>query len=190
MQDQAKAVQGAVSPITDTVFNTFVDATADFRTAFIADMNALKADLEPKRAELKKVIEKHIAEYRVQMEPIITEYYKKHTAEMEELRTRMEPVVADLRTRVETNVEETKQALMPIVEAVREKLSAHLEALKTMATPYVEEYKDKVVQSYNQASINPEELNNLREKIAPLAADIKVKLQAIFEAVAGSITKS
>ncbi|MGU1914717.1 hypothetical protein ACSESZ_29340, partial [Pseudomonas aeruginosa] len=74
---------------------------------------------------------------------------------------------------------------------VREKLSERLENLKTLAAPYVEEYKDKLTQSYNQAqTINMEELTALQEKIAPLAADIKDKFHAIFEAIAATVTKS
>lgn len=190
MHAQIKALQGVVSPITDTIVNGFSEATAEFRASFAADMDALKADIEPKREELKRVVDRHIAEYRTQLEPIITEYYNKHTKDMEALRVRLEPIAADLRTKVETNVEETKAALMPIVESVREKLTAHLESLKAMASPYVEEYKDKLVQSYSQVSTNTEDYAALRETIAPLAAEIKVNLHKIFEAIASTVTKS
>lgn len=183
-------MQGVVSPITDSVFNTLSDATADFRASFMADIDAMKTDLAPQRAKLREVIDRHIAEYRAQMDPIITEYYEKHTADMNALKAKLEPVMAELSTKVEANVEETKTALLPIVEAVRDKLTAHLETLKGMASPYVEEYKDKMVQTYSQASLNPDEMNKLKEKIIPLAEGLKTQLQTIFETIASSITKS
>lgn len=188
---QIKELQKTVSPITDNVVATISDATADFRTAVTEDIEALKAKYEPERAKLREVIEKHIADYREQIEPIVTEYQTKHAAEMESLKAKVEPLVEQLKAKVAVNVEETKTAMMPIVEGVREKLSERLENLKTLAAPYVEEYKDKLTQSYNQAqTINMEELTALQEKIAPLAADIKDKFHAIFEAIAATVTKS
>ncbi|XP_023256300.1 apolipoprotein A-IV [Seriola lalandi dorsalis] len=191
MYNQIKAMQGAVSPVTDQVVATISDATADLRTTVLNDIESLKAEIEPKRAELRDVINKHIDEYRTQMQPIISEYYSKHTADMEALRVKLEPVVEELRQKVATNLDETKTALMPIVEAVRNKLSERLETLKDMASPYVEEYKDQLKQAYSQAqNINTDELTALKEKITPLAEDVRVKLQAIFEAIAATVNKN
>ncbi|GLD68053.1 apolipoprotein A-I-like protein [Lates japonicus] len=191
MHNNIKALQAQVSPVTDNIVATISDATADLRTSIVNDIEVLKTEIEPMRANLRDVVNKHIEEYRAQMEPIINEYYAKHTAEMDALRTKLEPVVEELRTKVATNVEETKTALMPIVESVRAKLSERLEALKAMATPYVEEYKEQLKQAYGQAqNINAEDLKSLREKIAPLAEEVKLKLQAIFETIAATVTKN
>nr|AIL82447.1 apolipoprotein A-1 [Channa striata] len=198
---QLKALQGSVSPITDSVVSTLADATADFRASLTKDIETLKADLEPKRAKLREVINEHLQEYRIQLEPIVKKYYDKHTADMEALKVRLEPVVEELRAKVATNVEETKAALMPILEAIRTKVHARLENLKELVSPYVEEYKDQLKQAYSQVrsidsqevnarSIDSQEVNALREKIAPLVEDIKVKLHEIFEAVAATVTKS
>ncbi|WP_289465466.1 hypothetical protein, partial [Klebsiella pneumoniae] len=71
------------------------------------------------------------------------------------------------------------------------KLSERLEALKELASPYVEEYKDQMKQVYSQAqNINTEDLTNMKEKILPLAEEIKVKLQSIFEIIAAAVTKN
>ncbi|XP_040046834.1 apolipoprotein A-I [Gasterosteus aculeatus] len=191
MHVQVKALQGSVSPITDSVVSTIADATSDFRASVMADIEALKADLAPKRAALKEVIDRHVDQYRTILEPIISEYSAKHSADMEALRGKMQPIVADLQNKVSVNVEETKAALIPIVEAVRTKLSERLEQLKTMVGPYVEEYKDQMRSAYQQAQgVKAEDLAALREKIAPLAEDIKVKMQAIFGLITESIQHS
>uniref|UniRef100_A0A8C9ZK58 Apolipoprotein A-Ib n=1 Tax=Sander lucioperca TaxID=283035 RepID=A0A8C9ZK58_SANLU len=169
MHSQIKTLQQSVSPVTDNVVSTISDATSDLRTAIMQDIETLKADLEPKRAALREVIDRHIQDYRTRMEPIITEYSAKHTEHMDALKARLEPVVEELRA----------------------KLSERLEQLKQMATPYVEEYKDQLQQAYAQAqSVNSDDLNALRTKIAPMVDDIKLKLGAIFEAITASVSKS
>uniref|UniRef100_A0AAQ6INK6 Apolipoprotein A-Ib n=1 Tax=Anabas testudineus TaxID=64144 RepID=A0AAQ6INK6_ANATE len=181
-QAQIKALRNRVSPITDSVVSTIADATADFRASVASDLETLKTELEPKRAKLREVIEQHIEEYRAHLQPIINEYYTKHTAEMDALKAKLEPALEELRT---------KAALMPILEAVRTKATHRLENLKEMVTPYVEEYKEQAKQAYSQAqTINADELNALREKIAPLVEDIKTKVYAVFEAIAATVTKS
>ncbi|KAM8902402.1 apolipoprotein A-I-like [Spinachia spinachia] len=188
---QVKTLQGSVSPVTDSVVSTIADATADFRASVISDIDTLKADLAPKRAALQEVIDRHIEQYRIILDPIITEYSAKHQADIEVLRGKLQPVVADIQSKVAVHVEETKAALIPIVEAVRTKLSERLEQLKETVGPYVEEYKDQLRSAYTQAQgVKAEDLAALREKIAPLAEDIKVKLQAIFGIVTESIQKS
>ncbi|XP_034459733.1 apolipoprotein A-Ib [Hippoglossus hippoglossus] len=188
---QIKALQTSVSPITDNVFTTIAEATADFRASVDADIKALKADIEPKRVELRRVITEHIEEYRRQLEPIIKDYHTKHSADMEALKIKLEPVVEAMKTSVAANVEETKTALMPILESVRAKLSERLENLKEMATPYVEEYKDQLKSAYSQAqAVNPEDITALREKIAPMAEEVKAKVQEMFEAIAAAFNKS
>ncbi|KAM4566099.1 apolipoprotein A-I-like isoform 1-T2 [Odontesthes bonariensis] len=191
LHTQIKALQTSVSPMTDSVVSTISDATADLRVSIMNDIDALKADLEPKRAILRNVLEKHMQEYRSHMEPIVKEYYAKQSADMEALRIKLEPIVAELRQKMATNIDETRNALMPIVESVRTKLVERLETLKQMATPYVEEYKEQLKQAYSQAqSIKAEDLSGLREKITPLAEEIKDKFTAIFALIAETFTKN
>jgi len=188
---QIKALQTSVAPISDSIVSTIADATAEFRASVDADMAALKVELEPKRVELKRVITEHIEEYRRQLEPIIKDYHTKHSADMEALKIRLEPVVESMKTKVAANVEETKTALMPILESVRAKLSERLENLKDMATPYVEEYKDQMQQAMSKArSVQAEDVDALRQKIAPMAEDVKAKVQEMFETIAATFTKS
>ncbi|AWO99325.1 Apolipoprotein AI isoform 6 [Scophthalmus maximus] len=188
---QIKVLQGAVSPVTDSVVSTIVDATADFQASVINDINTLKAELEPKRLELKEVLENHIADYRLQLEPIIKEYFEKHTTEMEALKIRLEPIVEQMRAKVATNVEETKAVLMPMVESVRSKLTERLDSLRQIVSPYVDEYKEQLKKAYGQAqSISPEDIQALKDKVTPMAEDIKVQLTSIFEAVSALFNKS
>ncbi|MEQ2247212.1 hypothetical protein ILYODFUR_007044 [Ilyodon furcidens] len=191
MHNNIKNMQAQVSPMTDSLVTTISDATADFRASIMADIDALKVELEPKRAKLREVLEKHMEEYRTHLEPMVKEYSAKHSAEMEALRAKMEPVMEELRQKVATNVEETKAALMPIVEAVRSKLVERLENLKQMAAPYVEEYKEQLKKFYGQVQgINNEELTNMREKLAPLGEEIRERLQAMASIISETFSKS
>merc|ERR1712180_319556 len=169
MHTQIKTLQASVSPVTDGIVKTISDATAGFRASVEADLETLKTELEPKRVALKEVLDKHIQEYSAVLEPIIAEHYAKHTADMEALKTKLEPVV----------------------EAVRTKISERLEELKNMAKPYVDEYKDQLKQAYEQAQgVKTEDLTALKEKIAPLAEDVKTKLQMMMEIVIASFGQS
>jgi len=191
MHTQIKTLQASVSPVTDGIVKTISDATAGFRASVEADLETLKTELEPKRVALKEVLDKHIQEYSAVLEPIIAEHYAKHTADMEALKTKLEPVLESLQAKVAVNVEETKAAMMPIVEAVRTKISERLEELKNMAKPYVDEYKDQLKQAYEQAQgVKTEDLTALKEKIAPLAEDVKTKLQMMMEIVIASFGQS
>merc|ERR1712212_1348007 len=169
MHNQIKALQTSVSPVTDSVVKTISDATAGLRAAIEADVETLKTDLEPKRIALKEVIDRHIAQYSAQLEPLVAEHYAKHVTEMDALKTKLEP----------------------IVEAVRAKVSERLEELKNMAKPYVDEYKDQMKQAYDQAKgIKTEDLTALKDKIAPLAEDVKTKLQMMAEIIMASVNQS
>uniref|UniRef100_H3DA29 Apolipoprotein A-Ib n=1 Tax=Tetraodon nigroviridis TaxID=99883 RepID=H3DA29_TETNG len=187
---QLKALQGQVSPVTDSVVSTITDATAELRANIEGDIAALKSETEEKVKELSAVVNKHVEEYRSMLEPILSEYQAKHDQEVAALRVKLDPVMVELRKKMETNVEETKAALSPIVEAVRRKIAERVEAVKLTLTPWVEEYKEQFRGAYAQAqSITPEELAALKDKITPLAEDVKTKLNEIFEAVAATLMK-
>ncbi|KAM7413547.1 hypothetical protein PAMA_020764 [Pampus argenteus] len=188
MHFRVKALQAQVSPYTDSAFKTIVDATAGFRAAVEADIEALKADIEPKRIALRDVLERHLEQYKAQLEPIIREQSARHHAEMESLRSKLSPIVDDLRAKVAVNIEETKAAIMPIAEAVRAKVSERLEELKDLARPYVEEYKDQMKQAYDQAKqIKVDDLVALRQRVQPLVDDIGQKLHKIAEMAVATV---
>lgn len=190
LHSQIKALQGSVAPVTDSVVSTIADATADFRASVVADIESLKAKLEPERAKLKDVVDRHVEEYRTLMEPILREYYAKHTAEMESLRAKLEPLLESLQTKMATNVEETKSILMPMVETVRAKLGERLENLKALVSPHVEEYKEQLKQVYNQAqNVRMDDVAAMRAEIDPMVEDVRGKLQAIFERIAATFNK-
>ncbi|XP_061683189.1 apolipoprotein A-Ib [Syngnathoides biaculeatus] len=191
LHTQIKTLQGSVSPITDGVASTLAEITQQFRHDVQVDIDALKAEIEPQKTKLKEIIDKHIEEYRVLLEPVITEYHATHTAQIEALKTKLEPIIEDLKDKVTLNVEETKGALIPIIESVRNKIGARLLDLKENIKPYVDDYKDQFKQAYNQAkSIKSEDLSALTEKISPLVEEIKGKFQNIFEIVFATFNKS
>uniref|UniRef100_A0A672IQF4 Apolipoprotein A-Ib n=1 Tax=Salarias fasciatus TaxID=181472 RepID=A0A672IQF4_SALFA len=167
---QLKAAQQSIAPMTDNFVKTIADATVDVRASVQAEFDTLKAEIEAKRDQLRPILEKHFDEYRVELEPILKEYVDKHNADIE-----------TCATKVETNLEETKTAIQPIVES----------RLKAVVGPYVDEYKDQLAAAYSRAqSVDRAQLEQLREKIAPLAADIKVKVQAMFEAIVAASTRA
>merc|ERR1711976_676756 len=191
MHNQIKAFPASESPLTDSFYSTVSEATSEFRTSIMNDIQSLNLQTEAERQKLRDVINKHIEEYRATVETPFNEFVEKAKQEAEAMKTKLQPVVEDLQQKVSTNVEETKNALMPIVESVRVKLGERVEALKGAAAPYIEEYKDQLQASYAQAqSINTDDLTALREKIEPLAVEVKDKLKAIFEAIAATVTKN
>nr|XP_061797278.1 apolipoprotein A-I-like [Nerophis lumbriciformis] len=191
LHTKLKAMQAQVSPLTDNVVQTIAEATQDFRNKVEADIAALQTQLEPMKANLNAVINKHIEEYSEVLSPVISEYQAKHTAEMEDLRVKLEPIMENLRTKIATNVEETKSALMPIIEAVRVKVGENTEALKQAVSPYVDEYKDQIMKAKGQIqSMNGDEFTALTEKISPMFGEIKEKFQAICAAIMESFSKN
>ncbi|XP_070684679.1 apolipoprotein A-I-like [Pempheris klunzingeri] len=176
---QLKALQGKVSPMTDSVVATITDATADMRTAIVADIETMKTQIGPQFDKVKEVVTKHIDEYRTMMQPIVTEYQARHTAEMEKLKTQLEPLVEQLRAKVATNVEETKTAMMPVVEGVREKIIERLETVKTSLVPYLAEYKEQM-QQY-ASSVPSMSADEMKKKFATIIEELKTKIQPFVE---------
>uniref|UniRef100_A0A8C7JZY7 Apolipoprotein A-I n=1 Tax=Oncorhynchus kisutch TaxID=8019 RepID=A0A8C7JZY7_ONCKI len=163
LQQYADATSQSLAPYSEAFGTQLTDATAAVRTEVMKDVEELRSQLEPKRAELKEVLDKHIDEYRKKLEPLIKEHIELRRTEMEAFRAKMEPVVEELRAKVAINVEETKTKLMPIVEIVRAKLTERLEELRTLAAPYAEEYKEQMIKAVGE----------VREKVSPLSEDFK-----------------
>lgn len=179
-----------MGPVTDSVVSTLSETTSVIRASIMADIDSLKTELEPKRVALQEVIDRHIADYRTRMEPIIQEYAAKHTTDLASLKVKMEPIVEEMRVKIALNVEETKSAMMPIVDAVRTKLIDRLEQLKEGATPIVEEYKEYIKKLYaSSQSMDGAKFADLKVQIAPLVEDIKVKFTAIFETIVAAYNK-
>lgn len=188
VHNQIKSLQSAISPMTDSVIGTLADATSDVRASLVNDVDTMRTDLQEKRAALETVIAKHVEEYRKQIEPFVQEQMTRHRAQMEELKTRLEPFMEELRGKIATNVEETKTALMPIVEAVKAKITERVENVRAMAAPYVQEYQEQARSAYAQAkTMDASKLTDMQAKIAPLAEDIKAKLQSMFEIILSNI---
>ncbi|NP_001117135.1 apolipoprotein A-I precursor [Salmo salar] len=141
------------------------DATATVRAEVMKDVEDVRTQLEPKRAELTEVLNKHIDEYRKKLEPLIKQHIELRRTEMDAFRAKIDPVVEEMRAKVAVNVEETKTKLMPIVEIVRAKLTERLEELRTLAAPYAEEYKEQMFKAVGE----------VREKVAPLSEDFKAR---------------
>ncbi|KAM8768923.1 apolipoprotein A-I [Acanthopagrus schlegelii] len=188
MYNQIKTLQASVSPMTDSFYSTVMEVTRDTRESLNADLDALKTSLGPQQEQLKEVIERHINDYRTLLTPIYNDYKTKHDEEMAALKTKLEPVLEELRTKIQTNVEETKGVLMPMVETVRSKVTERLENLREVVQPYVQEYKEQMKQMYDQAQ--NVDTDALKAKITPLVDEIKVKVNAIFEIIAASVTKN
>ncbi|KAJ3590915.1 hypothetical protein NHX12_008863 [Muraenolepis orangiensis] len=202
LQASLKVAQANAAPYTDAVVGQVMEATSEVRTSIMADVAALRTELEPKREALKKVVDAHIQQYRTILEPIITEYSAKHRADMEVLKTKLEPIMAELTAKVSTNVEETKAALVPIVESVRTKLTERLENLQSMAKPYVEEYKEQLDKAFADVklaagSLKMEDIRkqvephveSIKAKAMPLVEEAKLKLTLLYETISEVFNK-
>ncbi|KAM6987436.1 apolipoprotein A-I-like [Tautogolabrus adspersus] len=191
MHTQIKTAQSAVAPMTDTVVATALEGTADFRQKINADVEALKAQLVPLRANLDTVVNKHLEDYKTMLGPILDDYSTRHTAEMEALKAKLEPLIPQLKTKIQENVEETKAAMMPILDAVRDKVTGWVEGAKAIADPYVEEYRDKMKDVATQLQgITRDDMVALNTKVTPLAQEVMAKLNEIMETVAGTLMKA
>lgn len=203
LYSKLKEAQKVAIPYTNTAISQVMELTTDTRAAIMADVDALKADLEAKRAHLRSVLDQHIVKYHALLDPIINEYAAKHKAEMIEVRRRLEPVMNDLNQLVKTNVEETKQALVPIIETVSSKVYERLEVLRSIATPYVEEYKEQLGKAFTDAqaaatTLDIESLKaqvephiaGLKEKSQPLVDEVQAKLALVYAAISDAMNKN
>ncbi|XP_043094731.1 apolipoprotein A-I [Puntigrus tetrazona] len=171
LQDYAQSTSQTLTPYADTISSQFLENTKQLRERVMTDVEDLRSKLEPHRAELYGVLQKHIEEYREKLEPVFQEYANLNRDSADQLRAKLQPLLEEIRQKFETNVEETKSKLVPMVEAVRTKLTASLEDLKTMATPYAEEYKEQLMKAIEDA----------REKLAPHTQDLQTRMEPYME---------
>jgi small-conductance mechanosensitive channel len=174
----------AITPIGTQV----LEATAPQREKLTKDIEDLRKQLEPMRAELRQVLQKHLEEYRDELKPFLDEYLVKQREHMEEVRTKLEPVIKSLQEKIGPNWEETKSKLIPILEAVREKVAVYVQDLKTHLEPYIQEYKDQIEKGAMdfRESVRSGEL---RKKMTELGEQVKPHFEAIFAAVQKSLSK-
>merc|ERR1712189_156613 len=171
-----ESAKRALDQLDDTEYKELKEQLSQRLEDMHTQIKTLQTSVSPVTDGIVKTISDATAGFRAAVE-----------ADLETLRTKLEPIMEELRAKIAVNLEETKAAMAPIVEAVRTKVSERLEELKTMAKPYVDEYKDQARQMYDQAkSIKTEDLTALKEKIAPLAEEVKTKLQQIMEIVIAS----
>ncbi|KAJ8369043.1 hypothetical protein SKAU_G00090710 [Synaphobranchus kaupii] len=182
MQTYVQSASAALSPYTDAFASQFMEGTKKMREQIKADVEQLKKDLEPKHAELKKVVDEHLEEYRVKLEPLVKEYVEDYKKRMDELKAKMEPVLIELRLKLKDNVEETKTKLAPIVEAITAKLTERLNELKALAAPYVDEYKEQLKLALTEVQDKASQ-TDLQSKLTPYAEDMKAKIMAMWESL-------
>lgn len=191
IHSQIKALQGSVSPVTDTVVATISDATSELRTNIQNDFKTLQDETAAQRANLRAVVEKHLDDYRALLQPVITEYQAKHKEEMDALKLKLDPVMEELNKKIAINVEETKNALVPIVDRVHTKLAEYIEQIKAAVNPYVTEYKEELRETYNRAmTLSSDDLTAMKDKIDPIVEEIKVKVGAIGQIISSTFTKN
>uniref|UniRef100_A0A674CE29 Apolipoprotein A-Ib n=2 Tax=Salmo TaxID=8028 RepID=A0A674CE29_SALTR len=188
LQQYAQTTSQSLAPYSEAFGAQLTDAAAAVRAEVMKDVEELRTQLEPKRAELKEVLDKHIDEYRKKLEPLIKEIVEQRRTELEAFRVKMEPVVEEMRAKVSTNVEETKAKLMPIVETVRAKLTERLEELRTLAAPYAEEYKEQMFKAVGEVREKVGPLtNDFKGQVGPAAEQAKEKLMAFYETISQAI---
>ncbi|KTF93466.1 hypothetical protein cypCar_00035744 [Cyprinus carpio] len=171
LQDYAQSTSQTLTPYAETISNQFLENTNQLRERVMTDVEGLRSKMEPHRAELYGVLQKHFDEYREKLEPFLQEYANLNRENADQLRAKLQPLLEEMRQNFETNLEETKSKLVPMVEAVRTKLTASLEDLKTMAAPYAEEYKEQLMKAVEEA----------REKLAPHTQDLQTRMEPYMD---------
>lgn len=159
-----------------------MDATNPIREKLNKDMEDLRKDIEPKREELRAVLEKHFNEYRDELKPFMEDYLVKQRQHMEEVRAKLEPVVLSLKEKIPPNWEETKSKLMPILEAIRGKVAENVQELRTMLEPYVQEYKDQMEKGALEFREKVKS-GELRKELTELGEQVKPHFEGIFKAL-------
>ncbi|XP_029027405.1 apolipoprotein A-Ib [Betta splendens] len=181
-----KQLQAQVAPVTDSVVGTISEATEEFQKSVAKDL----VELEPMRAELRKVLKEHMDQYQTLLKPVVDSYIERRKEDMKAMRAQFQPTFEELRKKVAHNVEETKQALVPLLKAVGEKVANHIKAVRETLGPHVEEYKEQVRQAYEQAQkFDDKAMSELREKINPAIEAIKTNMKTIYDVVIETITK-
>jgi apolipoprotein A-I len=173
LQEYAQTTSQTLTPYAETFSNQFLENTKQLRERVMTDIEDIHSKLEPHRAELYQVLQKHFDEYREKLEPLYQEYATLNRENAEQMRAKLQPLLDEMRQMFESNVEETKSKLVPMVEAIRTKLTERLEELRTMAAPYAEEYKEQLVKAVEDA----------REKITPHTQDLQARMEPYMENV-------
>ncbi|ROL40687.1 Apolipoprotein A-I [Anabarilius grahami] len=173
LQEYAQTTSQTLTPYTETFSNQFLENTKQLSERVMTDIEDIRSKLEPHRAELYQVLQKHFDEYREKLEPLYQEYATLNRENAEQMRAKLQPLLDEMRQMFDTNVEETKSKLVPMIEAVRTKLTERLEELRTMAAPYAEEYKEQLVKAVEDA----------REKITPHTQDLQARMEPYMENV-------
>ncbi|KAK2911895.1 hypothetical protein Q8A67_004028 [Cirrhinus molitorella] len=188
LQDYAQSTTQTLTPYTETISSQFLENTKQLRERVMTDFEDLRSKLEPHRAELYVVLQKHLEEYREKLQPVVQEYAALNRENAEQLRAKLQPMLEEMRQKFESNVEETKSKLVPMVEAIRTKLTEGLEELRTMAAPYAEEYKEQLVKAVEEAKekLAPH-TQDLQGRMEPYVENAKARLAQVYETIAKAI---
>ncbi|XP_067306101.1 apolipoprotein A-I-2-like isoform X5 [Pseudorasbora parva] len=157
--------------------NVVLENNAPMLKKWTKDIEDLRKDLEPKREELRQVLEKHFEEYRDELKLFHEEYLVMQHRHNEELRSNLDPMVKSVKEKIGIIWEETKSKLMPIVKPLHEKLT---QEVKINLKRYME-YKDRMeglVLEFRQRARSGrlwKMLNDLNERL-------NYRFKAIFEA--------
>uniref|UniRef100_A0A667XVR6 Uncharacterized protein n=1 Tax=Myripristis murdjan TaxID=586833 RepID=A0A667XVR6_9TELE len=108
------------------------EATAAVHEFIHTEIHSLRTDLENRRISLRTVLRKHVNRILIKVDPIITDYARKHRAGIDALTAKLEPLVMEMITMLLIAQDNMK----PIGETV-DKLDWSLQDLRTMVETYV-----------------------------------------------------
>ncbi|XP_034023776.1 apolipoprotein A-I-like isoform X2 [Thalassophryne amazonica] len=153
-----KAWQAKVSPHTDEAFKKAEDFLNPVIEKASAEINSFKTKMEPHRAKLHGVLEKHFEQYKSDLAPIYESYATACKANMEDMKTTLAAKQEEMMKKVSANLEETKSALEPIMSIIQTELTEDIknfkEQMKTAAQDYIQDMKDAFTNS--QGAVDPE----------------------------------
>jgi len=151
VESYLQVAQESMAPRSDAMFAQVMDSTKDFRDSVSADVTSLQAQLDPKVAALRGVVEQHIKEYVATVKDVLSMQMTKQSELMTEMQPKWGPVLTKLRGDIATNWEETRDKLRQINDNIAEYVSKYAQMAQTIATPYVQEFRDQAAQGISKA---------------------------------------
>ncbi|XP_029923402.1 apolipoprotein A-I-like [Myripristis murdjan] len=130
------------------------EATAAVHEFIHTEIHSLRTDLENRRINLNTVLWKHVNRILIKVNPIITEYARKHRAGIDALTAKLGPLVMEMITMLLTAQDDTREIMKPIGEAL-DKLDWSLQDLRTMVETYVAVQLREAITVVEQVTIEP-----------------------------------
>ncbi|MGU1446426.1 hypothetical protein ACSEOI_31590, partial [Pseudomonas aeruginosa] len=93
LQEYAQTTSETLTPYS----NQFLENTKQLRERVMTDIEDIRSKLEPHRAELYQVLQKHFDEYREKLEPLYQDYATLNRENAEQMRAKLQPLLDEMK---------------------------------------------------------------------------------------------